>query len=237
MKTRYRSRIIRFWTNAIFTLVMMFMLLMIFSTRPMREGVIAPTVESPAREFASKKIEKLEKKTEPMVLPEPAAPAVVSPTPQPLLSPDPRAGTSVLSQLIIPVQGVKPESLRDTYQDARSEGRVHNAIDIMAGHGTPVLAATDGTIQRFFYSEKGGNTIYQLSTDGKWIFYYAHLDHYADDVSPGQQVKKGEVIAYVGDTGNAGAGNYHLHFAIWAVTDPKRIWEGENINPYPLLRR
>jgi murein DD-endopeptidase MepM/ murein hydrolase activator NlpD len=138
-------------------------------------------------------------------------------------------------KLIIPVAGVRPEQLRDTYSEARSEGRTHNAIDIMAAHGVAVLAAADGTIQRLFYSERGGNTIYQLSPDNRWVFYYAHLDSYAPGIAAGKPVKQGEVIAYVGDTGNAGAGNYHLHFAIWAVTDPKRIWDGETINPYPYL--
>jgi murein DD-endopeptidase MepM/ murein hydrolase activator NlpD len=140
-------------------------------------------------------------------------------------------------KLIIPVVGVKPEQLLDTFTDARSEGRVHDAIDIPAPAGTPVLAAADGEIVKLFQSERGGTTIYQLSTDKKLIFYYAHLQRYADGLVGGKFVKQGEVIAYVGDTGNAGAGNYHLHFSISIVADPKRYWEGTNINPYPLLRQ
>jgi murein DD-endopeptidase MepM/ murein hydrolase activator NlpD len=141
-----------------------------------------------------------------------------------------------MPKLIIPVAGIKSEQLRDTYTSARSENRTHNAIDILAGRGTPVLAVENGTIKRIFYSERGGNTLYQLSSDGKLIYYYAHLDSYASGVGVGKEVKQGEVIAYVGDTGNAGAGNYHLHFSIWKITDPKRFWDGENINPYSLLR-
>jgi murein DD-endopeptidase MepM/ murein hydrolase activator NlpD len=140
-------------------------------------------------------------------------------------------------KLIIPVAGVKPEQLLDTFTDARSEGRVHDAIDIPAPAGTPVLAAADGEIVKLFQSERGGSTIYQLSTDKRLIFYYAHLQRYADGLVQGKFVKQGEVIAYVGDTGNAGAGNYHLHFSISIVADPKRYWEGTNINPYPLLRQ
>ena len=137
--------------------------------------------------------------------------------------------------LIIPVAGVRPDQLIDTFDDARSEGRVHDAIDIMAAAETPVLAATDGKILKLFNSERGGTTIYQLSANQELIFYYAHLARYADGLAEGNTVKQGEVIAYVGDTGNAGPGNYHLHFSIAAVTDPKRYWEGTNINPYPLL--
>jgi murein DD-endopeptidase MepM/ murein hydrolase activator NlpD len=125
--------------------------------------------------------------------------------------------------------------LRDTFKDARSEGRVHDAIDIMAPMGAPVLAAADGEIARFFDSEKGGITIYQFSADKKLIYYYAHLQRRADTIQEHQFVKQGTVIGYVGDTGNAGAGNTHLHFAVWTVTDPKRYWDGTNINPYTLL--
>lgn len=107
----------------------------------------------------------------------------------------------------------------------------------MAPANTPVLAASDGKIVKLFQSERGGTTIYQLSTDEKMIFYYAHLASYANNLSEGSFVRQGDVIAYVGDTGNAGAGNYHLHFSIALVADPKRYWEGTNINPYPMLRR
>lgn len=137
--------------------------------------------------------------------------------------------------LIIPVAGVRPDQLIDTFDDARSEGRVHDAIDIPAAAETPVVAAADGKILKLFHSDRGGTTIYQLSASEELVFYYAHLSRYADGLVEGNTVKQGEVIAYVGDTGNAGPGNYHLHFSIAIVTDPKRYWEGTNINPYPLL--
>jgi peptidoglycan LD-endopeptidase LytH len=138
--------------------------------------------------------------------------------------------------LIIPVAGVRPDQLLDTFTAARSEGRSHDAIDIMAAAGTPVLAAIDGEIVKLFQSERGGTTIYQLSPDKKLVFYYAHLQRYADRLAAGKYVRQGEVIGYVGDTGNAGAGNYHLHFSIAVLSDPKRYWEGTNINPFPLLK-
>ncbi|MGI8470548.1 MAG: M23 family metallopeptidase [Pyrinomonadaceae bacterium] len=144
--------------------------------------------------------------------------------------------TLAVDKLIIPVAGIKRENLRDTFKDARSEGRVHDAIDIMAAGGTPVLAAADGEIARFFDSEKGGITIYQFSRDKKLIYYYAHLQSRAAEIQEHQYVRQGTIIGYVGDTGNAGAGNFHLHFAIWIIDDPKRYWDGTNINPYDLLR-
>jgi murein DD-endopeptidase MepM/ murein hydrolase activator NlpD len=157
--------------------------------------------------------------------------------PPPPVSPTPSTSTFVgIADLIIPVAGVRPEQLIDTFDDARSEGRVHDAIDIPAAAETPVLAAAGGKIQKLFQSERGGTTIYQLSADQKLIFYYAHLSHYADNLAEGDFVHQGQVIAYVGDTGNAGAGNYHLHFSIANVSDPKRYWEGTSINPYPLLQ-
>jgi peptidoglycan LD-endopeptidase LytH len=167
-----------------------------------------------------------------------SVPSVVQPPIQTVVQPVTEAATQVtqIKPLIIPVAGVTPGKLQDTFTDSRSEGRTHDAIDIMAPAETPVLAASDGQIQKLFQSERGGTTIYQLSADRKLIFYYAHLARYADGLTEGKQVRQGEVIAYVGDTGNAGAGNYHLHFSIAMVSDPKRYWEGTNINPYPLLR-
>ncbi len=158
-------------------------------------------------------------------LPTPASP--VLPTPEGVAP----------NNLIIPVAGVRPDQLRDTFSESRSEGRVHDAIDIAAPWGTPVLAVAEGTIVKLFNSERGGMTIYQLSADNKFIYYYAHLDRYAEGLAETHFAHQGETIAYVGDSGNAGAGNYHLHFSIALVSDPKRDWEGVNINPYPLFRR
>ncbi len=154
----------------------------------------------------------------------------------PLPSPNPPTQEGPSDKLIVPVAGVARDQLRDTFSDSRSQGRVHDAIDILAPQGTPVLAAADGMIVKLFHSDRGGTTIYQSSVDRKFIYYYAHLDRYADGLAEGHLARQGETIAYVGDTGNAGAGNYHLHFSIAIVSDPKRYWEGTNINPYPLLK-
>ena len=145
--------------------------------------------------------------------------------------------SSPSQSLIIPVAGIRAEQLRDTFSESRSEGRIHDALDIPAPPGTPVVAAADGPIVKLFQSERGGTTIYQLSPDGKFVYYYAHLDRYAEGLVENHYAKQGETIGYVGDTGNAGSGNYHLHFSIAEISNPKAFWHGKNINPYPLLRK
>jgi peptidoglycan LD-endopeptidase LytH len=147
------------------------------------------------------------------------------------------AAVVVPSGLVIPVAGVRPEQLHDTFSDARSEGRRHDAIDIIAPRGTPVLAAADGRVIKLFQSEKGGITLYQLGTDDRTVYYYAHLERYADGLAEGHFARRGETLAYVGDTGNATPGNYHLHFQIYTVSDPKHFWTGDDLNPYELLKR
>ncbi|HDS1655799.1 TPA: M23 family metallopeptidase [Stenotrophomonas maltophilia] len=139
--------------------------------------------------------------------------------------------------LLLPVQGVLPSQLRDTFTDARSEGRVHDAIDIMADAGTPVLAVADGTVEKLFDSERGGLTIYQFEPSGRWCYYYAHLQRYADGLAEKQVIKRGEVIGYVGSTGNASAEAPHLHFEVHVLGPEKQWWKGESINPYPLLKQ
>ena len=139
--------------------------------------------------------------------------------------------------MIIPVVGVKAKDLVDTYTQARANGRDHDAIDIMAPHNSQIVAAAAGRIVRLFQSVRGGTTIYELNPGGDTVYYYAHLDHYADGLAEGEQVEQGQLLGYVGDTGDAGPENYHLHFAIWLIQDPKKFWDGENINPYPILRQ
>lgn len=168
----------------------------------------------------------------------PAATPSPSPTPSRAQVPPGDAGGELASmRLLIPVAGVRPSELRDTFDEARSEGRVHDAIDIPAPRGAPVVAAADGRVVKLFQSAKGGTTVYQLAAaDEHFVFYYAHLDRYADGLTEGHLARRGETIGYVGDTGNAAPGSTHLHFQIYRVADPKHFWTGENINPYPLLR-
>lgn len=138
-------------------------------------------------------------------------------------------------QLLIPVQGIKPEALTDTFGQQRGE-RAHEAMDIMAPKGTPVLAAGDGRIAKLFNSKDGGLTIYEFDPGETRAYYYAHLDRYAAGLVEGQQVKRGDVIGYVGSTGNADVKAPHLHFTVFELTPEKQWWKGKAINPYPLLR-
>jgi murein DD-endopeptidase MepM/ murein hydrolase activator NlpD len=140
------------------------------------------------------------------------------------------------SGLAIPVAGVKPEQLIDTYDAARSGGRVHDANDIMAPRGTLVVAAAPGTVEKLFFSHGGGGiTAYVRSPDGQWQYYYAHLDSYAPGLHEGQQVRQGDPIGHVGSTGDASPEAPHLHFAINRMDPGQRWWQGSPVNPYPLL--
>ena len=141
------------------------------------------------------------------------------------------------SGLVIPVAGVKPDQLLDTFTQARAGGaRVHDAIDIMAPEGTPVLAAAPGKVEKLFYSEGGGGiTAYVRSPDERWSYYYAHLQGYAPGLTEGQQVKRGQLLGRVGYTGNANPAGPHLHFAINRMQTGEKWWQGSPINPYPLL--
>lgn len=137
----------------------------------------------------------------------------------------------------IPVAGVGVEQLHDSFLAPRSEGRTHLAMDIHAPRGTPVLAAADGAILRLDHGRRGGNCLYQLDRNGRVRFYYAHLDRFAEGVRPGLRVQRGDTIGYVGDTGNAAPGDYHLHFSVAVLSNVGRWWEGRTLNPYPLMRR
>lgn len=137
--------------------------------------------------------------------------------------------------LAIPVEGIKASELVDSWTSVRSGGRSHRAIDIPAPVGTPVLAAMDGRIEKLFASDRGGLTIYQRSPDGRLILYYAHLQGYRRGLAEGDAVRKGQVIATVGASGNADPAFPHLHFQLLA-TEPGSGWNaGEPVNPYPLL--
>ena len=139
------------------------------------------------------------------------------------------------ASLLIPVAGFPADKLKSDFTDPRSGGRSHGAIDILAPRGTPVIAATDGKIRKLFNSKAGGLTIYQYDVAEELCYYYAHLDRYADGVSEGMTVRAGDVIGYVGITGNAPPTAPHLHFAVTRLPPTKEWWKGEAIDPYPLL--
>jgi peptidoglycan LD-endopeptidase LytH len=137
--------------------------------------------------------------------------------------------------LTMPVQGVGPGDIEDTFNQSRGTERKHEATDILAPRGTPVVAVEDGTIKKLFFSVPGGKTIYQFDPTEQYAYYYAHLDRYATGIQEGMAVKRGAVIGYVGTTGNAPEATPHLHFGIFELGPEKRWWEGTPINPYPIL--
>ena len=137
--------------------------------------------------------------------------------------------------LLIPVRGIGSAQLGDTFTQARADGRVHEAIDIMSPTGTPVLAVDDGRIVKLFDSKPGGLTIYQFDRTETYAYYYAHLNGYAEGIVEGKQVKRGDLIGFVGSTGNANPAAPHLHFAMFVLGPEKNWWQGKAINPYRLL--
>ena len=167
-----------------------------------------------------------------------AVPAPQSGASAPAISPVTDAEVAELAarKLLIPVDGVKAAQLQDTYTQSRSNGRLHEAIDIMAPAGTPVLAVADGTVEKLFDSKLGGTTLYQFNPQRTLAYYYAHLQGYAPGITEHQPLRRGQLIGYVGSTGNASADAPHLHFAVFDLGPERRWWEGTAVNPYPLLR-
>ena len=136
----------------------------------------------------------------------------------------------------LPVAHMKLSDMLDTFNQSRGGERRHEATDIVAPRGTPVLAVEDGTIVKLFWSQAGGRTIYQFDPSECYCYYYAHLDGYEAHLAEGMRVRQGQVIGYVGTTGNAPANSPHLHFGITAIGADKKWWGGTPIDPYPLLR-
>jgi len=161
---------------------------------------------------------------------QPAAAAAAAPAvPRPALALGPTG-------LAIPVAGVRASGLLDTFTQARGSGRPHDAIDIMAPHGAPVVAAAPGTVEKLYFSKGGGGiSAYVRSPDGLWTYYYAHLQDYAPGLREGQAVARGDAIGRVGSTGNANPAGPHLHFAIHRMAPGEKWYQGTAINPYPLL--
>jgi murein DD-endopeptidase MepM/ murein hydrolase activator NlpD len=138
-------------------------------------------------------------------------------------------------RLVSPLDDLKASDILDTFNATRSGGRRHEAVDILAPRGAPIHAIGPGDIRKLFTSQQGGLTIYQFDPDEVWCYYYAHLDRYADDLHEGMRVKAGDVIGYVGTSGNAPPGTPHLHLAIFKIGPDKHWWGGVPVNPYPVL--
>ena len=138
--------------------------------------------------------------------------------------------------LALPVSAISAAQLTDNYTHARTGGATHEALDIMAPRGTPVLAVEDGRVTKLFLSKAGGITLYQFDPAGEYVYYYAHLDRYAEGITEGDAVTKGQIIGYVGSTGNAAPDAPHLHFAVFRLGPERQWWRGAPINPFLIWR-
>jgi peptidoglycan LD-endopeptidase LytH len=177
-------------------------------------------------------------------VPHPPTPAPPPVTPQPITPPvtPPKAEgeaersvpESIPDHPIIPVQGVAASQLADTFNDRR-DGRRHDALDIPAPRGTPVIAAVEGNVVKLFHSKLGGTTAYQFDDSRTYCYYYAHLERYAPGLAEGTLLRQGEVLGYVGSTGNAQANAPHLHFEVHKLGPEKKWWKGEALDPLQLL--
>lgn len=138
-------------------------------------------------------------------------------------------------KLLVPVEGMALSQIHDTFDQPRGNERHHEALDIMAPKGTKVVAAADGKVVKLFTSKPGGLTVYQFDPSDKYAYYYAHLDRYAEGLQEGATIKRGDLIGYVGVTGNSDPNAPHLHFAVFELTPDKQWWKGTPVNPFPLL--
>ena len=180
--------------------------------------------------------------------------AGVAPAPKPVLAgapasakpaaPDPTANTAAMSdleylayrRLVVPVAGADMSKVTDTFNDDRDGGeRTHHAIDILAPRDTPILSADDGTILRMSTNTLGGITMYTVDPNHRLVYYYAHMDHYNDAMSPGRAIQKGDTLGYVGTTGNAPKDTPHLHFQVMRWPADGKYWNGEPLDPFDAL--
>jgi murein DD-endopeptidase MepM/ murein hydrolase activator NlpD len=139
-------------------------------------------------------------------------------------------------ELDLPVRGVARRDLRDSFDQTRGSTRKHEAIDILASRNTPVLAVEDGIVARLFESKAGGTTVYEFDPTTRYVYYYAHLERYADGLQEGNHIQRGQILGYVGTSGNAPKDTPHLHFAIFRLTDKKQWWQGSPIDPYEVFK-
>ena len=142
--------------------------------------------------------------------------------------------TSSILDMTPPISGLALADLRDAFEEVHS-GHRHEAIDILEPRGTPVHAVVSGNIRKLFLSKPGGNTIYKFDEMGVYSYYYAHLDRYVEGLREGMRVDRGDVIGFVGSTGNADTRTPHLHFAIFELEPQRQWWKGKAVNPYPAL--
>ena len=170
----------------------------------------------------------------------PENPPPVEPLPAQLPSATPIIDADPVSELRDrhldpPIRGLDRDQLHDSFDETRASHR-HEAIDLMVPRGTPIVAVEDGVVARLFESKQGGTTVYQFDPETRYVYYYAHLERYAEGLAEGQQVQRGQVLGYAGTSGNAPKNAPHLHFAIFRLTEKKQWWQGAPIDPYSVFK-
>ena len=194
-------------------------------------AAIRPVPPQPRPVAAAIEVKPASAETPPPVAP-PAPPVSTAP---PVISADPIEDLR-RRQLTLPVQSIAADDIRDSFNELRDGSRRHEAIDVLAPRHTPVLAVEDGTVARLFLSEAGGITLYQFDPTARYVYYYAHLEGYAPGLKEKDPVSRGQVVGYVGTTGNARRDTPHLHFAIFKMGDDKQWWRGTALDPYRVFR-
>ena len=174
-------------------------------------------------------------------VPAPAHPVATTGQPTAASAPADADAVAALQRrdLRMPIDGAAVDAMKGSFLEQRSGsgGHAHDAVDLLAARNTPIHAVDDGTIAKLFYSQAGGNTIYQFDPSQQFCYYYAHLERYADGLREGQPLTRGDVLGYVGTSGNAPPGTPHLHFAVYELTPERRWWQGRAIDPYLIFRR
>ncbi len=168
--------------------------------------------------------------------PKPAGSTHGTPASAPPPAPVATTGDAPSGRIRLPIDGEDIELFKGGFAERRGGDRPHEAVDMLAPRNTPVHAVENGTIAKLFTSKAGGLTIYQFDPSGRLCYYYAHLERYADGLHDGQAVSQGDVIGYVGTTGNAPANTPHLHFAVFELNADKHWWQGRPIDPYQVFK-
>ena len=191
----------------------------------------------PSHALAAPKVPETIPFTQPAAIPPPFqprdAPSAISPAATPPAAAP--AAPDDAAPLGMPVAGVDPRTLQSNFSQARG-GHAHEALDIVAPRGTEVLAVAEGNVVKLFTSKPGGLTVYQFDNSRTWCYYYAHLDRYALRLKEGMLLRKGDVLGYVGSTGNASGDAPHLHFAVFQLGPEKHWWHGTAVDPLPLFK-
>ena len=137
--------------------------------------------------------------------------------------------------LMVPVDGITPAQIPDTYWSKRDGGRLHRAADIMAAKGTPVVSSVEGAVLKVGRNTTGGIVVYTTDSERRFVFYHAHLDKVAEGLADGSTLRQGDVLGYVGTSGNALPNAPHLHFQVMRMPADGRYWEGMPVDARPFL--